>query len=68
MAAPLSFSICSDIPSVTIDLSFSDCCYPFPNDFSINGEGYDLVGKLYILGITFADEYRTIIVIKRISL
>jgi hypothetical protein len=38
MAFPPSFRISLDVPSGPIDLFFSDCFYPFPNDFSISGE------------------------------
>jgi len=38
MASPPSFRISPEIPSGPTDLFFSDCSYPFPNDFSINGE------------------------------
>jgi hypothetical protein len=68
MASPLSFRISPEIPSVPIDLFFCDRCYPFPNDFRIDGEGFASVGTLYMLNFTLAAEYRSIVVIKRICL
>jgi hypothetical protein len=37
---PLSFRISPEIPSGSIDFFFPDRCYPFPNDFRINIEGF----------------------------